>query len=502
MIFHSPRRLGTRIVISYVLLIACATLLFTAGTAIVLFFQMRAQIKHFVVQDIENVEGLMSFTADGRLNVRQDYHNHPESKQVLDYLLEIRSPDGAVLYRNTLLGNRALGGRPTPDEGVGGYSERATKLADGTRLILGSRRHSIDGRPIVIRLAESEEPVWRSVKEFLLAASLIFPILVGAAAIAAQRMSRSILTPVQLIASQARRISSSSLHERVPLNGTGDELDELADVFNQTLTRLDASFQQLRQFTSDVSHELRTPLAVIRSVGEVGLTRNSTGEEYRELVGSMLEEVGRLTTLIDELLMISRADSGAIQLRCSDIRAENLVRDTVAMLEPIAEEKQQQIVIEGQEDGTIHVDPILVRQALVNILHNAIKYSPEGTGITVRLNTDASGAITVSVSDAGPGIAPEHLKRVFDRFYRVDQGRSGGGFGLGLAIAQWVIHAHRGKLEVTSEPGRGSTFALTLPLAPEMRRDGSGSALSPSLSPVRHQTSDDPVSREDGRFSD
>jgi hypothetical protein len=130
MTFHSPRRLGTRIVISYVLLIACATLLFAAGTAIVLFFQMRAQIKHFVVQDIENVEGLLSFTEDGRLTVREDYHNHPESKDVLDYLLEIRSPEGAVLYRNALLGNRALGGRPTAEEGVGGYSERATRLAD------------------------------------------------------------------------------------------------------------------------------------------------------------------------------------------------------------------------------------------------------------------------------------------------------------------------------------------------------------------------------------
>jgi len=466
MIFRSPRRLGTRIVFSFVLLIACATLLFAAGTAAVLFFQMRAQIRHLVVQDIENVEGLMSFTADGHLTVREDYHNHPESRHVLDYLLEVRSPDGAVLYRNALLGNRALGGPPAPQEGVGGYSERAARLEDGTRLIIGSRRHSIDGRPVVIRLAQSEEPVWRAVQEFLVAAALIFPVMVGAATLVAQRMSRRILTPVQLIASQARRISSSSLHERVPLNGTGDELDDLAGVFNQTLARLDASFQQLRQFTSDVSHELRTPLAAIRSVGEVGLARNSTREEYRELVGSMLEEVGRLTTLIDELLMISRADSGAIQLRCSDFGAQDLVRETVAMLEPIAEEKSQRIVVKCHADGTIHADPVLVRQALVNILHNAIKYSPPASEIAIGLDATASETITVSVSDAGPGIAPEHLERIFDRFYRVDQGRSReeGGFGLGLSIAQWVVRAHRGKLEVASAPGEGSTFKIALPL--------------------------------------
>src|SRR5579883_1312407 len=190
MIFKSPRRLGTRIVFSYVLLIAGATLLFAAGTAAVLFFQMRAQIRHFVVQDIENVEGLISLTRDGHVTVREDYHNHPESKHVLDYLLEIRSPDGATLYRNALLGNRTLGGPPAPDEGVGGYSERAARLADGTRVIIGSRRHAVDGRPLVIRLAESEEPVWHAVDEFLLSAVLIFPIMVGLAAFAAQRMSR------------------------------------------------------------------------------------------------------------------------------------------------------------------------------------------------------------------------------------------------------------------------------------------------------------------------
>jgi heavy metal sensor kinase len=485
MIFKSPRRLGTRIIFSYVFLIACATLLFAAGTAAVLFFQMRAQIRHFVVQDIENVEGLMSFTADGHLMVKEDYHNHPESKRVLDYLLEVRSANGDVIYRNALLGNRSLGGRPAPEEGVGGYSERAARLVDGTRLIMGSRRHSIDERSVLIRLAQSEEPVWGAVKEFLLAAALIFPFMVGVTAFAARRMSRRILTPVQLIASQARRISSTSLHERVSLNGTGDELDELADVFNHTLARLDASFQQLRQFTSDVSHELRTPLAAIRSVGEVGLARNGTRDEYRELVGSMLEEVGRLTTLIDELLMISRADSGAIQLQRSNVDVRALVRDTVALLDPIAEEKRQRIVLRGQDDGVVYADPVLVRQALVNILHNAIKYSPGGTEITVQLDTVGLESIAISVRDAGPGIAPEHLTRVFDRFYRVDHGRSRleGGFGLGLSIAQWVIHAHEGKIEIASLPGHGSTFKITLPCTQksgEARRAGRAASLQPT----------------------
>ena len=160
-----------------------------------------------------------------------------------------------------------------------------------------------------------------------------------AAAIAGYRTSRRILEPVENMASRASEITSSRLHERLPSNGSGDELDHLAEVFNLTLTRLDESFRQLRQFTSDASHELRTPFAAIRSIGEVGLERNATREEYRELVGSMLEEVNRLTRLVDELLIVSRGDSGTIHLNFSSIVIFDLVRETVALLEPLAKKK-------------------------------------------------------------------------------------------------------------------------------------------------------------------
>ncbi|HWD98068.1 MAG TPA: heavy metal sensor histidine kinase [Bryobacteraceae bacterium] len=466
--FRSPERLRTRIALSYILLIVAAMLVFTAGTAIVLFFQMRAQVEHYAIEDIETVEGLISFTPDGRLAVRDDYHNHPESKRVLDYLLEVRSPEGGVLYRNARLGNRSLGAKPSPEEGVGGYSPHAARLADGTRVIMASRRHSVNGKPTLIRLAQSEEPVWHALREFLLAAALIFPLMAAAAAIVGRRMSRRILTPVQMIADQARRITSSSLHERIPVNGAGDELDDLARIFNQTLTRLEKSFQQLRQFTSDVSHELRTPLAAIRSIGEVGLDRDGTREHYREFVGSMLEEVNRLTTLVNELLMISRADSGAIRLHLRELNPGDLVRETVSLLEPLAEEKGQTISIDDGARVMLTADPVLLRQALMNILHNAIKYSPPASTIAVSVAAEDAGTISVSVRDSGPGIAPEHAERIFDRFYRVDQGRSrdAGGFGLGLSIAQWAVQAHHGQIRVESKRGEGSTFRITIPAGP------------------------------------
>ncbi len=461
-----PRRLGTRLTLSYILLLAGTTLVFTAGTAAVVFFQMRAQLAHFAVQDIETVEGLLSFTADGKLKVRDDYHNHPESKQILEHFLEVLAPDGGVLYRNDRLTNRSLGAALLPGEGIGGYSQRSGTLSDGTRVVIVSRRHTLAGRSLLIRLAHSEEPVFHALEQFLAAAALLFPLVMGAAALAGYRMSRRILQPVQNMASRAGEITSSRLHERLPVNGTGDELDHLAEVFNQTLTRLDESFRQLKQFTSDASHELRTPLASLRSVGEVGLAGNGTREEYRELIGSMLEEVNRLTHLVDELLMISRGDAGAIRLNYSAVDVFDLARETIALLEPLAEEKKQRLVLAGDQDAIINADPVFLRQALINILHNAIKYSPSGATTSLRVAKETSQSVVISVQDAGPGIAPEHTPRIFDRFYRVDQGRSrdAGGFGLGLSIAQWAVEAHHGSISVSSARGEGTTFRITLPV--------------------------------------
>jgi heavy metal sensor kinase len=354
-----------------------------------------------------------------------------------------------------------------PGEGVGGYSQRSRLLADGTPVVVVSRRHSVDGHTVLIRLAQSEEPAWHALYQFLIAAGLMFPVMVTAAAASGYRMSRRILAPVKNIASRAEQITSSRLHERIPVHGTGDELDHLAEVFNRTLTRLDESFRQLRQFTADASHELRTPLAAIRAIGEVGLDRDGTRQEYRELVGSMLEEVNRLTRLVDDLLMISRGDSGAILLSWSRVGVFDLALDTVALLEPLAEEKGQQLLVLGDQGASIEADPVLLRQALINVVHNAIKYSPQRAITTLRVEREQADSVVISVQDEGPGIAPEHAGRIFDRFYRIDSGRSreAGGSGLGLAIVQWVVQAHKGTIGVSAAPSGGSVFRITLPVS-------------------------------------
>ena len=183
--------------------------------------------------------------------------------------------------------------------------------------------------------------------------------------------------------------------------------------------------------------------------------------------------MNRLTRLVDDLLTISRGDAGSIRLNYSPVRITDLARDTMSLLEPLADDKEQTLALTGDRTATVDGDPIFLRQALINVVHNAIKYSPRRATINLGVDRETPGFVTLSVRDAGPGIAPEHRSRIFDRFYRVDRGRSrdAGGFGLGLSIAQWAVEAHKGAISVSSAPGGGSTFRISLPDSDRGRRE-------------------------------
>ncbi|MCZ2149827.1 MAG: HAMP domain-containing protein [Bryobacterales bacterium] len=459
-----PRHLRARLTLWYVSVLAALLIVAWAGNCALLFFQLRNQIDSFSIQEIETVEGLFFFAPGGRLELREDYHNHPESKEVIDRFLEVLSPDGAVLLRNERLRGQSLGARPFRGEGVGGYSERSGRLPDGTRIRLVSRVHSLDGRPLLIRLAHSEEPLYAQLREWFAASLVVLPLMLGIAGLAGYGLARRALSPIEEMARRAREITPDRLDARLPNENSEDELGQLARVFNHTLARLEKAFEQLRRFTSDASHELRTPLAMIRSVGEVGLQRDGTREEYRDIVGSMLEEVNRLTSLIDSLLTISRADSGYIHLHPAVVPVMDLAREATGLFEILMEEKSQRLVLEGDEHARVEGDRLFMRQAFVNIVHNAVKYSPVGETILVRVRNGDS-RVVVEIQDHGPGIPFEDQTRVFDRFYRVDKARwrESGGAGLGLSIAKWAVEAHGGTITLNSEPNKGCLFRITLP---------------------------------------
>ena len=269
------------------------------------------------------------------------------------------------------------------------------------------------------------------------------------------------------MAERAQSITADRLHDRLPIGNPNDELGRLASVFNDTLGRLESSFDQMRRFTADVSHELRTPLTAIRSVGEVGLRERRDDRAYRGIIGSMLEEVDRLASLIDRLLRWSRAETGQTKLAQEVIDLRDLADDVVGYLGVLAEEKQQSLAVEQVGTPWGLGDRQVLRQALIDLVDNAIKYTPEGGAIQVRVSESAEN-VTIEVIDSGPGVAPELRTRIFDRYGRgesVGPGGAIGGAGLGLSISKWAVEAHGGHLTLEPSTGAGSTFRITLPRA-------------------------------------
>jgi P-type Mg2+ transporter len=273
------------------------------------------------------------------------------------------------------------------------------------------------------------------------------------------------LAPLAVMAERARRLSASSLSERLPVSDPHDEIGRLAVIFNATLDRLEDSFAELRRFTADASHELRTPLTAIRTVGEVAL-RQQDPAKVRDSVGSMLEEADHMNRLIERLLLLAQADQDTIAVHLAPTSVRDVGLDVADSLGILAAEKHQTLDLQGAQDVSALADGALLRLALMNLLQNAIRYSPEGK--TIRLRTLSRGAhAVVEVADEGPGIPLEHQSRVFERFYRADKSRAraDGGAGLGLAIVKWAIARMHGTVELESKVGLGSTFRLRLPLA-------------------------------------
>lgn len=278
-------------------------------------------------------------------------------------------------------------------------------------------------------------------------------------------VTRKGLQPLKDIAGTMRRITASQLHERIVGNGWPAELTSLAGSFDQMLDRLEDSFKRLSQFSADLAHELRTPINNLRGEAGVALSQSRTPEEYRRTLESSLEEFERLTRLIDNLLFLARADSPTTSVVCEQCDAREAIESVREFYEALAEDRGVKVRCEG--GGTVNADPVLYRQAVSNLLSNALTHtSPEGE-ICVRLQDWNGNGLKVSVNDTGCGISPEHLPHIFDRFYRVDASRSQhpNGAGLGLSIVKSIMMLHSGSVEVQSEVGKGTRFTLFFPAA-------------------------------------
>lgn len=317
------------------------------------------------------------------------------------------------------------------------------------------------------RLDDLENTLWRF-GQFCGLALLTAAVL---SALGGHVLARQALLPISQMSSDARQISVENLNARLVLRGSGDELDQLAKTFNEMFERLESQVEQLRQFTADAAHELRTPLAALRGTAEVAISQNRTPEELRATLVDSIEEYDRLSKIAEDLLLLARADAGQLVIRQVPLELNRAIRDIVDLYLPLAEEAGVHVSCDLSQPVWVLGDDGRIRQMLGNILDNAIKYSPKGAAIHLRLLGDNPAILTIA--DTGAGIAAEDLAHVFDRFYRADRARQRErGTGLGLAISQTIVRAHGGNISLESTIGKGTTVTVRLPKFISERQPG------------------------------
>jgi heavy metal sensor kinase len=304
--------------------------------------------------------------------------------------------------------------------------------------------------------------VKKSLSNFKINLMAALPIVLILGALGGWVLARRSLLPSAILL-QTQSITSENLSERLYPRGTDDEMDDLIRTINEMILRLETSFKRLAEFTADTSHELRTPLCAMRGEAEVLLSKPRSPEEYQEALVHFIEGFDRLNQMINDLILLSKFDAAQIELKKTPLRLDLLVKDLGNLFQVLAEQKGI-FEVNAPEETTIVGDKIRLQQLFTNLIDNAIKYTSKGL---IRITLEKHGeTIRVQVKDTGVGISKEEQGKIFKRFYRVDKSRSRetGGVGLGLSIAEWIVQAHDGRIEVQSELNQGSTFKVYLPL--------------------------------------
>ena len=390
----------------------------------------------------------------------------PPSLTRLDRLVQIIDGEGRVLARSRNLEAAQLPAPPTLLAHLAAGDtvfETLPKFGEEPLRMVSVPVPSSGGR-LAVQVAGSLDDV----NHVLASATLLFAAmalaLLAAVGLAGEMLARRVLGAIDDVVRQAHSIGEASLHQRLPHPGTPDEIGRLVDTLNAMLDRLEHGYDAQRRFTADASHELRSPLSRLRTEIEITLRRPRVAPEYVAALGSCLDEVQRLTTLVEELLMLTRLDVGQERNAVETVELNPLVRAAAQRLQGVAAERGIRIVLDDAASVSARVAAGPVGLVLANLLDNAVKFSPPDSIITVYLSRDGGDAL-LGVADAGAGIGVEDLPHLFERFYRGARARAGEapGFGLGLALSQAIVHAYGGRIEALNRPGGGALFTIRLP---------------------------------------
>jgi heavy metal sensor kinase len=383
--------------------------------------------------------------------------------------VRITRGDGSLLYVSAAPKDQTFVPEEVPPPSWSSRAETASQvpLPAGRQMLLTSCKvQTPGGARYLIETGAPMDDVQAHLRQWLKFLLVVLPVVAALALGGGSFLVKRALLPVDRIAASAQRISSQNLSERLPVAQTGDELERLAIALNHMVQRLDEAFQYSRRFMADASHELRTPLTVLRGELESVLQEPALAPEWRERLGSALEEVERLASIVEGLFAISRLDAGEAAAEWVKLDLARLAAATADQMSLLAEDKNIQVTCAAAEPVWVEGDQARLKQVVVNLLDNAIKYTLQGGAVALSVSALDCKAV-LEVADNGIGIPAEALPRVFDRFFRVDKARSRelGGAGLGLSIVKSICTAHHGRVEASSLPGQGSRFRVELPLA-------------------------------------
>ena len=335
----------------------------------------------------------------------------------------------------------------------------------------------------IVQIASSLEEVEDALNTLFIILVITVPLALMVATLGGQFLAHKALKPVDNITQTARMITSQNLNQRITPPKVKDEISRLIETFNGMISRLDQSFRQIKQFSSDASHELKTPLTILKGEVEVMLRKERTLQEYQQTLKSNLEEINRMSQIVEDLLLLSKGDTGEIKLNKEDINLTDILGEVVAQMDILAKSKRLYLSASNHhQDIYIVGDALRIRELFMNLIENGIKYTEEGGSIHITLqkeylpqvrsqsdwaDNEKNRFVKIVVADTGIGIAKGDQEKVFNRFFRVDKARSReqGGSGLGLSICKWIVEAHQGEIQVESELGKGSSFIVRLPLS-------------------------------------
>lgn len=458
------RSIGFRLSAWYVLVLACGLGAFSVAA----WFAMRASLDHAIEDELQDrVRGVALFMEHQIASlsvpeIREEFREHSVLGPGGD-LFQVCDETGQWLYRSVALENANV---TIPLPGALIVPRFETQQIDRHVLRFYSERMVVNGKPYSVQVAALMNESLEALHRFRLILLFAAPLLLIAASVGGYCLSGRALRPFDEISRAAQRIGIGNLTDRLPVPRTGDQLQRLSETLNATFARLETSVSRIQQFTADASHELRAPVSLIRTTAEVTLQRGRTASEYRAALQEILEESERTSQVVDSLMLLARTDSGKEALDLVPVDARDVVKGAIEQGEKLARTQSLTFVAELHEGPLpIRADADALRRAILILIDNAVKYTPEGGRVTTGLQRN-NGFAVVSVVDTGIGIAPKDLPHIFDRFWRADKARSreGGGAGLGLSIAKWIVDEHGGSLEVDSQIGMGSTFCIRVAL--------------------------------------